>query len=255
MTSRISSVFIACLGIAMSGIAEEPKPPLPVPPFVASPPPNSTYTVTIKYSDEGEAVPDATKRPRTKPENDRPLSIQVWQDAKNRKIVVQHANGQKSEGYLFDSGFVIRSTANSNQTFVSSSNRGRDASLDIFTKDFPGTQWIDRSLYTGARKVEGQEYYSYFQTAGNPPPVSESEGSSPASGYNPIDHMELKALIRAADMMPSVVQLGPATYTFSPMQAWPGLITMPDNFKSSAESFTKEMSILEAFRKKNASQK
>jgi hypothetical protein len=217
--------------------------------LVTEPPAGSTYTISITYSDipteltaSGQAVSNFL--------GDRPVKVQVWRDAKSRRILVDHANGVKSEGFLFDSGFVIRSTANSDKTFVSVGGKGRDASLDFFTKDFQGTQWLDMKFYTGIQQADGQPIYTFHQPAGSPPVIDTSDEGLPPN-YTQLDYMELTAQLRAADKSPIVVTLGPATYSFSPVQPWSGTITLPENFKTSAENFTQELSIIEALRKKN----
>jgi hypothetical protein len=222
----------------------------PMAPLVAEVPPNSTFSVAITYADEPQpALPQEQTRPQ--PKSDRPRLVQVWRDSKSRRILVEHANGAKSEGFLFDSGFVVRSTGNSNKTFVAAGATGRDASLDIFTLAFPGTQWIDLKFYKGSKKDGYGDVYYYEQEPGNSSPAGADGGSGGVpSGYKQLDYMRLEAFIRLPDKMPAVVTLGPATYTFTTPQPWDGTISMPDNFKASAESFTKELNILEALKKK-----
>lgn len=225
---------------------QEPKPvPTPTEPWVAEVPKNSTFTITITYSDPSSQSENATVT-----NSDRPIKVQVWRDSHVHRILVDHANGAVSEGFLFDSGFVIRSTANSQKTFVSQSGSGRYAALDLFSKDFQGTQWIAERFYQGVGQTENGPVYLYEQQPAPQPKVL-VEGDAPPQGYRPLDYMQLNASIHVDSKTPATVRIGSTNYAFSPIESWSGKITVPENFQSSAESFAKQMQVLEALRKGN----
>ncbi len=251
MKSQILPIVFAALGTTGHSVAQAPSPtpiPPPEPPFVAEPRPGTTYGITVKYEDAPQASDGGTAQAQKPvPKTDRPVAVVVKLDAKSRQITVNHANGAVSEGYLFDSGFVIRSTANSEKTFVSAAAKGASALMEMFTKDFQGTQWIERAHYKGVEKLDGVDCYVFFRAA---EPMPTFQGDGPPPGYDPLKYEDLKAFIRVADKTPALVQLGPASYHYSPVQPWNGTIALPDNFKSSAEEFTKQLAVIEALRQK-----
>lgn len=248
MPARILASLLALGLFPRFAISQESTPvPPPTPPWVAEVPENSTFTIAITYSDT-PAQPEGNAPEKTST-SDRPVKVQVWRGSQARRILVHHANGETSEGFLFDSKFAIRSTANSQKTFVSQSGTGRDASLDMFTTAFQGTQWIAQSYYRAAEKTDAGYVYLYEQPASAPPTAPTNSGGPPP-GFRALDHMQLKAAIRADTKTPVTVQLGPATYTFSAIEPWDGKIEMPQNFKSSAQGFSKELKVLDALRKK-----
>lgn len=186
------------------------------------------------------------------PESDRPLSLQVWRDEKKRRILVEHANGVQTEGYLFESGYVVRSTANSDNAFVSQGEGGRAAVTSLFSRDFHGTQWLDMAFYIGTEAGEDGAFYLFEQPASHPPqPIVTDAQALPTSDFDPLKYQLLSAKLHAPSKFPAEVRLGGTVYTFSPVEKWEGTVSMPQKFTQAAQEFTQELSVIEAIRNKN----
>lgn len=232
------AILMIMIGAAFAESERKPAPDL-LNPIVPEPPPHSTYSILIAYASTSQSASNG----------ERPVKIEVWRDAGSRKIVVTHANGVQSEGYLFDSGFVVRSTADPNKTFVSPGTSGMSASFDYFTKEFQGSQWVDRKWYQGVMDSEEGRFHAFLKEP-DPLPVLENENQEMPTGFQPINHMPLEASLRLEDQTPAFIRLGDTTYTFTPIKNWQGTIEMPESFRESADSFVREAGILERFKEK-----
>lgn len=266
MTKNVCSLLLSILlgGSACLGQSPSPTPvPPPQPPLSLEIPPRSTYTIQISYqgipsvanstaSLYGEPSPSPTPNLL----GDKPVSLQVWRDDKTCRIVVEHANGQKSEGYIFPNGFVVRSTSNSQSGFVSSAPSGRSASTSLFTPHFQGTQWLDMAFYKGLESGEnGEAFYIFEQPPSKEPlPIINEANALPDTNYDPLRWEYLRAKLRAPDKKPVEIQIGNTIYHFGPIERWTGTITLPSQYRETVEQYSKELSIIEAFRKKNQEQ-
>lgn len=245
------------IGVSRDAVAqgqENPPPPPPEPPLVLEPPPSSTFTISISYLN-APAAHATLGMPQPQFGSDRPVFVQIWRDTSKRRILVKHANGNETEGYLFETGYVIRSTANSRHGFVSQAEGGRRAAHSLYTRHFPGTQWLDMKFYKGIETDKNESFYVFEQQPSTKPqPVLNDPNALPPPDYDPLEYEFLRAKLRVPDKIPSEVQVGGVIYRYSPIQAWSGTISMPAEFQLAAEQFTKELSTLEVFRKKNRPQ-
>lgn len=243
-------LFLVLIFDCTSVFGQNPQPPLeekPTAPFVAEPPKSSTFSVAISYSDIPAPAPGgqgAKAEPAPIPE--RPTSVTVWKDAATQRTVVKYASGASAEGYLFDSGFAIRSTRGAKETFVTTTGKGAAASLEVFANDYPGTQWIGLSYFKGIEQRDGEPVFVYEK----PAKVLTSSSDGPPPDFRPFDAISAVGYIRVKDKTPVAVILGPATYTFSQTQPWTETLTLPKNFRSTADDYKKGLSILEALKQK-----
>lgn len=226
-------------------------PPSPQPPLVLEIPSGSTFSIRISYGSSENLEDSTVSQNQTIPATDRPILVQFWKDTKNIKILVKHENNVETEGYLFESGFLVRSTANNEQAFVSAAEPVRRSTQTFYTKYFPFTQWLDMKFYKGVTFDEnGQAYYEFEQPPTTKPyPVLEP-GESPPPDFDPLEYMWLHAKLVAPSKYPHEISIGETSYRFSPVEKWSGVVTMPEQFKQAAEEFTEQLSIIEAFRKK-----
>lgn len=255
------ALLLSADGLRAQNPAPTPTPvPPPEPPLTIEPPPYSTFTITVTYGPktggEEQNQPPAAAEPRDILKGDRPVFVQIWRDDTRRRIFVRHANGVETEGYLFESGYVVRSTANSEEAFVALAEGGRGATETLYSRHFPGTQWLDMSLYKGVSQVkEGDGVKSFYlfeqPPSTSPEPVINDPNALPPPGYDALAYKHLAAKLHAPSKIPAEIRIGHIVYTFSPIQPWRGTIQMPPNFESAAERFTRERSVLDTFRRKN----
>lgn len=172
------------------------------------------------------------------------------------RIVATYSNGKKQEGYLIRDHFAVRSTMNTNEAVVMEAAKGKNGSLEIFTTDFPGTQWIDLPYYRGVEKLAGRLCYVFSREPDTQVQASVGDKSSiapPPLSFIPLNYMPLKAYVDAETKLPIRVQLGPTTYEYSAITPWSGTITMPSTFINTAKEFSRQADILQKLRAKNSS--
>ncbi|MCX7712630.1 MAG: hypothetical protein N2035_03040 [Chthoniobacterales bacterium] len=232
-----------------------PPPPPPQLPLFLEIPPNTTFSITIQYADtpsQEEAKLMELSGNQTSPTTDRPVFVQFWRDSNNIRIALKHENNVQTEGYLFESGFLVRSTANNEQAFVTPADSGRRSIQSFYTKFFPATQWLDMKFYKGTTQTEtGEVFYVFEQPPTNKPLPQLAPGESPPPDFDPWEYVLMTAKLRVPTKYPAEIKIGDTTYQFSPIEKWTGSISLPSNFRQAAENFTQQISIIEAFRKKN----
>ncbi len=232
--------------------AQTSEPPKPTAPLVATPAKNTTWTIEVSQ----DSPPAPAEKVRGGPPPELLKRITVRKDAKLTHILAAYTNGKTNEGYLVGDHFSIRSTTAANEAVVMSVAKGLSGSLEIFTSDYPGTQWIDLAYYRGVEKLGPHTCYVF---AREPDPFAAPPANTPPDplapppiSFIPIKYLSLKAHIDVETKLPVRVQLGPNIYAYSKVEPYSQSITPPDAFLKAAQEFTRQTDILQRLRAKNA---
>lgn len=258
VAKSFTSFTLAFLGAAalIAKAQPAPTPPPPTAPFVATPQKNTMWSIKVTREDdlkEAKSGEPAQNDPRVK---NRELleEIAVQKDDKVTRIVASYTTGNKQEGYLVQDHFAVRSTVNSNEAVVMEAAKGKNGSMEIFTTDFQGTQWIDLPYYQGVEKLGETLCYVFARQPNKAEPPEENAGpnAAPPLSFMPLNFMPLKAYIDAKTKIPVRVQLGPTTYDYSPIAPLGGTISLPASFVEAAREYTRQMEILQRLKSKQS---